>query len=252
MRWPVGRSGLLCYPARFLKHLREEVGLPDLVDELVAGGKVVAVQVLDPGLTTLAYSAVPGENASPDLSETDRSYLQTMVTEHRTTSYLDGPIFKVMAPMMGAQGRPLGATFVQLPTPFLTTALQDALRLAGLVALYVLAAGVIASVIGSRRVSRPVARLTAAARAVEGGAFEPDSLVDVAGRSDELGQLARVFQRMAREVHAREQRLKEQVAELRIEIDETKKAREVAEITETEYFQQLQHRAKQLRNRGGA
>jgi hypothetical protein len=57
---------------------------------------------------------------------------------------------------------------------------------------------------------------------------------------------------MAREVYAREQRLKEQVRELRIEIDETKKAREVAEITETEYFQQLQHRAKQLRNRGGA
>ena len=37
---------------------------------------------------------------------------------------------------------------------------------------------------------------------------------------------------MAREVHAREQSLKQQVQELRIQIDEVKKAREVAEITE--------------------
>jgi hypothetical protein len=56
---------------------------------------------------------------------------------------------------------------------------------------------------------------------------------------------------MAREVHAREQRLKEQVAELRMEVDETKKARAVAEITQTAYFQQLQQRAKELRNRRG-
>jgi hypothetical protein len=38
-----------------------------------------------------------------------------------------------------------------------------------------------------------------------------------------LGQLARVFQRMAREVAIREQRLKRQVEELRIEIDETRR-----------------------------
>ncbi len=97
---------------------------------------------------------------------------------------------------------------------------------------------------------RQVARLTAAAAAVESAEFVPSSLDVVSNRSDELGQLARVFQRMAREVQAREQRLKQQVQELRIQIDESKKAREVAEITDNEYFQQLRAKVKGLRVRG--
>jgi len=56
-----------------------------------------------------------------------------------------------------------------------------------------------------------VARVTTASAAVETGAFEPESLTDVAKRTDELGQLARVFQKMAGEVYAREERLKREV-----------------------------------------
>lgn len=58
-----------------------------------------------------------------------------------------------------------------------------------------------------------VTRLTDAAAAVEAETFDPDSLAEVAARPDALGQLARVFQGMAHEVYAREQRLKHQVQE---------------------------------------
>jgi two-component system, cell cycle response regulator len=91
-----------------------------------------------------------------------------------------------------------------------------------------------------------------AAAAVEDGAFEPGSLDPVAQRGDALGQLARVFQRMAREVSARERALKQQVQQLRIEIDEAQAARQVAEITETDYFQGLQQKVDQLRSRSEA
>ena len=94
---------------------------------------------------------------------------------------------------------------------------------------------------------RQFARVTAAAAAVEAGVYTPESLDEVAQRTDQLGQLARVFQRMAREVYAREQRLIEQIQELRIEIDETRQARQVAEITETDYFQELRNKARGLR-----
>jgi two-component system cell cycle response regulator len=88
-----------------------------------------------------------------------------------------------------------------------------------------------------------------AAAAVEGGTFEYASLDSVAEREDALGQLARVFQKMARQVDAREQSLRQQVQELQIEIDEAKKARQVAEITETEYFRDLCAKAQRLRQR---
>jgi DNA-binding response OmpR family regulator len=94
-----------------------------------------------------------------------------------------------------------------------------------------------------------VSKVTTAAVEVEADQFTPASLDSVAARSDELGQLARIFQRMAREIYAREQRLKQQVQALRIQIDESKKASQVAEIAETDYFQQLQAKARQMRQR---
>lgn len=94
-----------------------------------------------------------------------------------------------------------------------------------------------------------VDHVTDAAASVEAGQLEGEMLADVAKRPDALGQLARVFQRMAREVAAREQQLRQQIQVLQIEIDQTKKAREVSEITDTEYFQDLQEKAKSLRHR---
>ncbi len=94
-----------------------------------------------------------------------------------------------------------------------------------------------------------VDRVTAAAVAIKNNTFQTESLDEVASRSDELGQLAQVFQEMALQVYAREQRLQQQVQQLRIEIDQTRKAREVADITDSEYFQQLLSKADELRNR---
>lgn len=94
-----------------------------------------------------------------------------------------------------------------------------------------------------------VRHVVEAATAVEAGSFEFESLDGVAARDDALGQLARVFRRMAREVAAREQALQREVRQLRIEIDSRRAATQVAEITETDYFQDLQRKASALRAR---
>lgn len=52
-----------------------------------------------------------------------------------------------------------------------------------------------------------VGKVTTAASDVERDAFQPDNLVEVAQRSDELGQLARVFTHMVRTVKAREKEM---------------------------------------------
>ena len=97
-----------------------------------------------------------------------------------------------------------------------------------------------------------VGLVTAAAAAIKANTFQPGSLDEVARRPDELGQLALVFQEMARQVYAREQQLQRQVQQLRIEIDQARNASEVAEITESVFFQQLLGRADELRNRARA
>ena len=71
---------------------------------------------------------------------------------------------------------------------------------------------------------REVGRVIQAATAVEAGNYESGTLSAVAQRGDELGRLARVFDGMANQVRARESRLREQVAELRAEIEEAKQS----------------------------
>ena len=92
-----------------------------------------------------------------------------------------------------------------------------------------------------------VSRVTGAAAALEAGTADLDALAVVAARDDALGVLARRFTSMAREVQAREERLREEVRELRIEIDHVREARQVAEITETDFFRDLRSRADGLR-----
>jgi CRP/FNR family transcriptional regulator, cyclic AMP receptor protein len=89
--------------------------------------------------------------------------------------------------------------------------------------------------------------VTGAALALERGSYTPQMIDEVAARTDELGDLGRVFQQMAREVAAREQQLRRQIQELRIEVDRTRQQRQVAEITGSSYFQRLQQQASQLR-----
>jgi len=54
---------------------------------------------------------------------------------------------------------------------------------------------------------------------------------------------------MATQVKVRENRLKKQVEELKIKINQTKKAKEVARITESDYFQHLQEMARKMREK---
>ena len=80
-------------------------------------------------------------------------------------------------------------------------------------------------------------------------ASELKLMVAIAAQLAPAIESALVYQRQIEEAKAREEKLKQQLSDLRIEVDEVKRARQVAEITETDYFQQLQKRAKHLRSK---
>jgi HAMP domain-containing protein len=66
---------------------------------------------------------------------------------------------------------------------------------------------------------------------------------------DEVGTLASVIETMVGKVRQREETLKREVAELRIEIDESKRQQQVSEIVDTEFFQDLRAKARNMRSR---
>jgi hypothetical protein len=103
-------------------------------------------------------------------------------------------------------------------------------------------------------ISRPIQGLTIAAQSLEQDEDETSidrihqDLAEFAATPDDLGQLVRAFLKMTDELHRRDRQLKHQVKSLRIEIDRTRLDRDVTEIVDSEQFQQLQQKIRQLRN----
>jgi GAF domain-containing protein len=58
---------------------------------------------------------------------------------------------------------------------------------------------------------------------------------------------ALLYEKTLREAREREERLQRQIQELRIELDEARQSKQVAEITESDYFQRLRSQADNLR-----
>ncbi|MGC2157549.1 MAG: adenylate/guanylate cyclase domain-containing protein, partial [Pseudolabrys sp.] len=75
------------------------------------------------------------------------------------------------------------------------------------IALAVLGAGFLLSLLLAKRQVAPIEALTAAATSIEERKFDPKSLDPVTERPDELGRLARVFSGMGQTVLAREEKL---------------------------------------------
>ena len=100
----------------------------------------------------------------------------------------------------------------------------------------------------SEVIAKPIQQLQKAAAAVESETYSEENLAGLVKSHDELGQLARVFARMAREVRARAEGLRSQISALHIEIDEIKRKKQVAEVVESDGFQDLRAKAKALRS----
>ncbi|MFZ8911270.1 MAG: cache domain-containing protein [Candidatus Nanopelagicales bacterium] len=132
----------------------------------------------------------------------------------------------------------------KLAAPARALAIQMAL-----IAVLVVLVGLIIGVLLSRRITKPVDAVARAATSLADGTFDPTTLDSAARRTDELGDLARTFRTMGIEIAARERRLREQVQQLSVQIDRTKVAAEVQEITESDYFQRLKSRSRELRDR---
>lgn len=169
-------------------------------------------------------------------------------SEQFTFDFEGNRIFVEIAPLQDGRGLDW-LSVVMIPEQDFTGPVFENLQNTVLLGVLVLIVATLIGLFLSGWIIRPIFAVSDTAAAIEDGEFELASLESVTHRTDELGQLARVFKHMAEEVHAREQRLKREVQQLRIEIDETKRKQQVSEIVETDFFMDLQAKAKDIRRR---
>ena len=95
--------------------------------------------------------------------------------------------------------------------------------------------------------------LIQAAKQMGEGQLSVEQIAELEGGAgwDEISRLSHAFAQMARQVIEREEALHRKVRELEIFIDESKRDKQIAEITDTDYFQRIQLKVEELRERRG-
>jgi hypothetical protein len=154
------------------------------------------------------------------------------------------PIYDETGESVGAMGIDFRAEYVR----DVTSAVQRQVFVVfgvGYVVLLLAAFGVASAF------ANPISSLATSAERIGEGDYDQDIAdMSVGPFRDELTVLSDVFEIMIGKVHQREQNLRRQVEELRIQIDEKRRGEQVAEIVETEFFQDLQDKARTMRARG--
>lgn len=97
-------------------------------------------------------------------------------------------------------------------------------------------------------ITAPIRSLTEVAERIGEGEYEEVEILE-GGVRDEVTTLTEVFNLMVSKVRQREEKLKKQVAELQIILDEGKQQKQVEEIVDTDFFRDLQSKARAMRAR---
>ena len=194
------------YNAKYLNDLKARVGLGRAVQALLASGDIDAIWVFDTKLSQLAGPEVMGPASARFPSELEMQSMRMALDDDHTRSVLLDNTLSVIAPIK-SESKSIGAALVRIPTDRMWQVVQNQLKIATIIALAVLGAGFLLSLLLAKRQVAPIEALTAAATSVEERKFDPKSLDAVTQRPDELGRLARVFSGMGQTVLAREEKL---------------------------------------------
>lgn len=153
-------------------------------------------------------------------------------------------------PIIDDNGVVIGAIGVDIEASYVNQVKSDILRngafafIASYIAIFLLVFWL------SGFLTRPIIGLAGAAKKIGEGDYEQEiQTANTEGFRDEIDTLTDVFKAMVDKVAQREQTLRARVQQLEIMVDRSKLTKQVSEIVETEFFQDLQSKVRTMRNR---
>jgi HAMP domain-containing protein len=209
---------------------------PGVVEFIVSGG---AVQ--DPPVGAAFGARYEPQPPSLILEGLEEETLSTSIVQDEYGAWISG-----FVPIQNSSGEIVAAVGVDFQADTVIE-LQDRIRTAVLPAFgvtYVVLFGAVLLI--SNNITAPIRSLTETASHIGEGRYEPAD-VRQGFLQDEVTTLTKAFNVMIERVRVREERLKKRVAKLQLEIDQTKRKKQVDEITDSQFFQDLLEKARVIR-----
>ena len=241
------------YNVRLLTQLHEQVGLSQLIKQLLAVSQVQGIWMFDTQFNLLASGIRDNVTLSKhvvlDSDSQQSNNLRVAMTERKTISCIYQHRLKIMTPLIDVTGKVVGVTLIYLSTDTVRAVLRQQIYLAILILSVALIFGILAAIRLARWLSLPLQQLGVTAGALANGEWQQAVPTD---RPDEIGQLARAFHTMSKRlqesfdtleqrVHLRTSELSRANAEIECLLRKLEKdnLRMAAELNITRQLQQM-------------
>jgi CRP-like cAMP-binding protein/HAMP domain-containing protein len=212
---------------------------------LVQDGKsdgITLTSTSDPLLRTIA-STLQNQGGLDKIQEGDSSNFSVQV---------DGKPFLVNVRMLADNNDLDWIIITALPEWAFMGEIDANNRTTVIITIFALILNIFVGLLVAQWLLRPVEKLNQAAQSIEEGEFADELLTHLTHRRDEMGQMARVFQRMGSTIIAREHDLKERCNHLEEETAKAQQAVAAARIGQGSNYQTIIARARQLRSSNGS
>lgn len=154
--------------------------------------------------------------------------------------------YAVVAPLRNSKNEVVGGLAIYLDAGSVVESLQilSNYLIAIFTVLFIVVAALVLGI--TRNVTSELVALQSTSKRVAEGDYSPIPL-KIHRFNDEVSTLGELFNTMLDKIRQREQTLQTQVEELKIQIDMEKRSKDVKDIVESEFFQDLKQKAAQVR-----
>ena len=184
-------------PGQSLQALRDDVGVQKLVRVLVASGALKAIHVVQKDMAELA-SEVAGSDNRATLDNKQKEVLRDVIATGKSRTEIKAKHIEVFQSIRDEFDTSIGAFVVQLPRQGLDDLLTEQALAALAIGIVIFLIGGMVSLSFADRIAKPIGTVTQVAGQVGQGDFgRLEQLERTSERTDEIGELARVFKTMA-------------------------------------------------------
>lgn len=225
------------YNANYINSIEQKLGIQRAIDNLLDSEDIEAIFIFNKAMNIIAAPRTTGKlTGTRELAEEEIQPVKKVIESGESQLVSGRKTISFIAPIQNDTGEPIGAALIRTSTTHINDLVNSQFQIGCAIAALTTILGAAMANLLARRQAAPILAITQAARNVEARQFTGDELNDIELRSDEVGQLARVFKQLSFDFLNKEKTLDSLVKERTIELIDRNNQLETLSVRLSKYL----------------
>lgn len=225
------------YNANYINSIEQKLGIQRAIDNLLDSEDIEAIFIFNKAMNIIAAPRTAGKlTGTRELADEEIKPVKKVIESGESQLVSGRKTISFIAPIQNDTGEPIGAALIRTSTTHINDLVNSQLQIGCAIAALTTLLGAAMANLLARRQAAPILAITQAARHVEARQFTGDELNDIELRSDEVGQLARVFKQLSFDFLNKEKTLDSLVKERTIELIDRNNQLETLSVRLSKYL----------------